>query len=47
MEKILLGLIPSLMVFGSMYWMITMGMREQDAADEFTEEWMKKNGAKH
>ena len=44
MEKLLLGLLPTLMVLGGLYWTMTMGMREQEAADRFTEEWMKNNG---
>lgn len=43
MENLLLALIPTLMVVGGLYWTMTMGMREQEAADRFTEEWMKKN----
>jgi hypothetical protein len=43
-EKLLLGLLPTLMVVGGLYWTMTMGMREQEAADRFTEEWMKKKG---
>lgn len=43
MENLLLALIPTLMVVGGLYWTMTMGMREQEAADQFTEEWMKKN----
>ncbi|MCA3221754.1 MAG: hypothetical protein ACK50B_00200 [Betaproteobacteria bacterium] len=42
MEKLLLGLLPTVMVIGGLYWTMTMGMREQEAADRFTEEWMKK-----
>ena len=36
MEKLLLGLLPTLMVVGGLYWTMTMGMREQEAADRFT-----------
>jgi hypothetical protein len=43
-EKLLLGLIPTVMVLGGLYWTMTMGMREQEHAERFTEEWMKKNG---
>lgn len=44
MEKLLLGLIPTFMVLGGLYWTMTMGMREQEEADRFTEEWMKQRG---
>lgn len=44
MENVLLGLLPTLMVVGGLYWTMTMGMREQQAADRFTEEWMKRHG---
>lgn len=44
MEKLLLGLLPTLMVVGGLYWTMTMGMREQEAADRFTEDWMKQKG---
>ncbi|MFO0146606.1 MAG: hypothetical protein ACK54C_15055 [Betaproteobacteria bacterium] len=44
MEKLLLALLPMTMVVGGLYWTMTMGMREQEAADRFTEEWMKRNG---
>lgn len=44
MEKLLLGLLPTLMVVGGLYWTMTMGMREQAEADRSTEEWMKRNG---
>lgn len=40
----MLGLLPTVMVIGGLYWTMTMGMREQEAADRFTEEWMKKRG---
>jgi len=43
-EKLLLGLLPTLMVVGGLYWTMTMGMREQEAADRFTEDWMKQKG---
>jgi hypothetical protein len=43
-EKVLLALLPTLMVVGGLYWTMTMGMREQEDADRFTEEWMKRNG---
>lgn len=44
MENVLLALLPTLMVVGGLYWTMTMGMREQEDADRFTEEWMKRNG---
>lgn len=44
MEAVLVGAIPALMVFGTFYWMTTMGVREQKEADKFAEDWMRKNG---
>jgi hypothetical protein len=41
MTNVLLGAIPAFLVLGSLYWTMTMGLREQVESDRYSEAWMK------
>jgi hypothetical protein len=41
MTNLLLAAIPAFLVLGSLYWTMTMGLREQAESDRYSEAWMR------